>query len=57
MRECKVCGSFAINENSHGRVPGLNKDLCDVCYWRFIAHSLKIELKKALRGNDDTVSR
>lgn len=34
MDNCKVCGSFAINQNSHGRAVGADLDLCDVCYWR-----------------------
>jgi hypothetical protein len=34
MKQCKQCGSFAINENSHGREPGKDLHLCDVCYWR-----------------------
>ncbi len=31
---CKKCGSFAINPNLHEREPGVDLDLCDVCYWR-----------------------
>lgn len=30
---CKICFSYAINHNSHGR-DGSDGDLCDVCYWR-----------------------
>lgn len=30
-----MCGSFAINDNLHGRKTGKDLDLCDVCYWRF----------------------
>ena len=33
MQPCK-CGSFAINETSHGREEGKHPELCDVCYWR-----------------------
>ena len=33
MSRC-ACGSFAINPQSHGRLPGVDLDLCDVCYWR-----------------------
>lgn len=33
MKSCK-CGSYAINENKHGREEGVDLDLCDVCYWR-----------------------
>ena len=31
---CTRCGSYAINELHHGRSPGRDTDLCDVCYWR-----------------------
>ena len=34
LNVCKKCGSFAINENSHGRKKGVDLHLCDVCYWR-----------------------
>lgn len=34
MDRCKICGSFAINEHTHGRANGKHPDLCDVCYWR-----------------------
>ena len=37
MEKCKRCGSFAINENSHGRESGKDLHLCDVCYWRKMA--------------------
>lgn len=30
---CKNCGSYAINPYLHGRKPGIDLDLCDVCYW------------------------
>lgn len=33
MDQCRVCGSFAINHNLHGR-DGTDPYLCDVCYWR-----------------------
>lgn len=33
MKKCKVCGSYAINHQSHGR-DGSELELCDVCYWR-----------------------
>lgn len=39
MNKCKRCGSHAINENEHGREPGKDLDLCDVCYWRNVAES------------------
>ena len=28
------CGSMAINPHCHGREPGVDLGLCDVCYWR-----------------------
>ena len=35
INTCKLCGSLlAINDSLHGRVPGLDLDLCDACYWR-----------------------
>lgn len=33
MKNCKKCGSYAINHNLHGR-DGSRDDLCDVCFWR-----------------------
>ena len=33
MNQCK-CGSYAINPRHHGREPGVDLHLCDVCYWR-----------------------
>lgn len=32
--KCKRCHSYAINPHQHGRTPGVNEHLCDVCYWR-----------------------
>ena len=32
--KCKTCGSYGINEHSHGRTQGVDSDLCTVCYWR-----------------------
>ena len=34
MDKCKRCGSYAVNPNHHGREPGVDLDLCEVCYWR-----------------------
>ena len=31
---CSRCSSMAINTHLHGREPGVDLDLCDVCYWR-----------------------
>ena len=46
MRECERCGSYAINEQSHGRIKGVAIHLCDVCYWRAIAEALEIKLQQ-----------
>ena len=39
--QCKTpgCGSYAINDGLNGRAPGVDLDLCDVCYWRRRAQS------------------
>lgn len=42
-----ACGSYAINPHCHGRLPGVDLHLCDVCYWRELAGSYK-QLIKAL---------
>jgi ribosome-binding protein aMBF1 (putative translation factor) len=41
--KCRVCGSYAINHHCHGR-DGSDADLCDVCYWRERAESLRSTL-------------
>ena len=46
MKDCKRCGSQAINENNHDRIRGVNSNLCDVCYWRAIAEALEIETEQ-----------
>jgi hypothetical protein len=33
-KRCERCGSRAINPTAHGREPGIDTHLCDVCYWR-----------------------
>lgn len=33
MNPCP-CGSYAINPHLHGRDPSVDRDVCDVCYWR-----------------------
>ena len=38
-RQCRFCGSYAINPNHYGRLEGVDTDLCDVCYWRKAAIS------------------
>lgn len=55
MERCKICGSYAINEHSHGRELGKDLDLCDVCYWRNIAETYKMQIEYAMlkeRKND-----
>ena len=47
MRECKECGSQAINPRSDGREPDVDLDLCDVCYWRKRAETYEAFIKKA----------
>lgn len=39
-KKCVMCGSHAINPGLHGRIEGLQTDLCDVCYWRIRADNL-----------------
>lgn len=41
--QCKECGSYAINPHCHGREPGVDLDLCDVCYWRARASAPRAE--------------
>lgn len=50
MKECKQCGSRAINMHLHGRKEGEHPDLCDVCYWRFKMAQIKQELAKYIRS-------
>ena len=45
---CTNCGSYAINEHTHGRTPGILSDLCDVCYWMKIA-SDRLDFLERLR--------
>jgi hypothetical protein len=44
QKKCKNCGSYAISPNLHGRKPGVDMDLCDVCYWRKRAEVISTEL-------------
>jgi hypothetical protein len=47
------CGSMAINQHCHGREPGVDLDLCDVCYWRARCGALskeRAEMVQALRN-------
>jgi len=41
-KQCKTpgCGSHAVNPHLHGREPGADLDLCDICYWRTRAEKL-----------------
>jgi hypothetical protein len=51
MKTCS-CGSMAINPHCHGREPGVDLDLCDVCYWRARCGKLikeRAEMVAALR--------
>lgn len=41
--KCKRCYSYAINTHCHGREPGVDLDLCDVCYWRKRAEAQHID--------------
>jgi hypothetical protein len=49
MNKC-ACGSYAINQHSHGRTVGIDADLCDVCYWRKRAAVPPAELPE-FKGN------
>ena len=42
IKSCRVCGSYAINEHLHGRIPGAKPDLCDVCYWKDVALEARV---------------
>jgi len=44
--KCRQCGSYAINDNLHGREKGIDLDYCDVCYWRFRAEQGQAEIKR-----------
>jgi len=44
MKQCRICGSYAINPTLHGR-DNTDLDLCDVCYWRKRAIDLTLELR------------
>jgi hypothetical protein len=51
MKSCS-CGSMAINPHCHGREPGVDLDLCDVCYWRARCGALskeRADMVKAFR--------
>jgi hypothetical protein len=43
---CARCRSCAINPKAHGREPGVDLDLCDVCYWRKQAETLVQKIKE-----------
>ena len=46
MKQCIACSSYAINPKTHGRTPGRDEDICDVCYWRVqvdIPYSLAVK--------------
>jgi len=48
-RSCERCGSYAINPGHHGRTPGEDLHLCDVCFWRSRAEKAEAEAGR-LRG-------
>lgn len=41
MKNCKVCGSHAINPGLHARESNVDLDLCDVCYYHVRAYQWK----------------
>lgn len=47
MNNCKICGSYAINPDLHGREPSDDLDLCDVCYWRKRAEIAALDAREA----------
>ena len=51
IKSCRVCGSYAINEHLHGRIPGAKPDLCDVCYWREVALEARVSRTKGNNKN------
>ena len=53
IKSCRVCGSYAINEHLHGRIPGAKPDLCDVCYWREVANSLGFHVALVPMSNEE----
>lgn len=53
MCQCK-CGSYAINPHSHGRLPDVDLDLCDVCYWRKRAEAVPTLERLLLRYRTET---
>lgn len=52
MSQCKRCSSHAINPTLHGRQPGVDLDLCDVCYWRMRAETFinTDSIRRSLQG-------
>lgn len=57
MHSCKRCGSYAINQNEHGR-DGTDPDLCDVCYWRKRAESQTLrEMQQVEKLKSPTAKR
>lgn len=59
MKSCKDCGSWAINPREHGREPGVDFDLCDVCYWRHraAADGQMLDWLEALWASPDLAAR
>ncbi len=51
FEKCRCCQSHAINPEHHGRVAGVDLDLCDVCYWRKRAGALPEEWEQISAGD------
>ena len=51
MSGCKICGSYAINDRSHGRAKGVDLDMCDVCYWRERAAQADADRERTYQEN------
>ena len=43
---------MAINQSHHGREPGVDLDLCDVCYWRTRYETTLTALSDVVDGLD-----
>lgn len=54
MRQCKDCGSFAINPEHGGRDKKSDLDLCDVCYWRLRCDIAKSALERVSLSSPPT---
>ena len=52
MKQCKRCGSYAVNPHNHGRKERVDLDLCDVCYWRYRAEQATDRIRDMLKADD-----